>query len=204
MRILSLTLTCLVAAFSTSGAFAKSEDAAYDKGNNPVVDSRGGCVRTKWTDDRDPCAPTPPPQPVVEAPKPKPKPMPVVSQEQRTIYFEFDSYKLTPEGAAKIDQLANIVNGSKEITDVHIHGYTDQFGSDGYNATLATKRAEAVRDYFKARVSPYSGVTLHEADVKGLGKAQGEGCKEKHKKRAERIACMADQRRVEFEFKSIR
>lgn len=204
MRILLLSLAGFLALLA-SPSFAKSEDAAYDKTQKPVVDARGNCVRTKWMDETNPCDPkAPPPEPVAEAPKPKPKPMPVISREQRTIYFEFDSYKITPESATKIEQLAGIVSGSKEISDVHIHGYTDQFGSDSYNSVLATKRAEAVRDYFRSRISPYSGVVLHEADVKGLGKAEAQGCKEKSKKRAERIACMADQRRVEFEFKSVR
>ena len=183
-------------------AFSQSaEDAAYDKYDNPVVSSHGNCVRTKWQDENDPCAPPPPPAPKpVAKPKPAPKPLPVVSLEQRTIYFDFDSAKLTAESLNKLSEIATIINRSDAIMDVHVHGYTDQFGSDTYNLKLATERAAAVETYLDRN----SRLDTTVAEVRGLGKASPEEACQSLKKRAEKISCMKAERRVEVEFKSER
>lgn len=178
---------------------ASAQDAAWDKRNQPVGDSRGNCVRTKWQDVNDPCAPEPVPVPVAApAPAPAPAPMPIVALEQRTIYFDFDSAALTAESTAKLDQLSGIINNSLAIADVRIHGYTDQFGSSSYNEALANQRAAAVKDYLDGR----SRLDANVGDIRGLGKSSpAEGCGA-IKKRADRISCMAQERRVEIEFKA--
>ncbi|MFZ4541297.1 MAG: OmpA family protein [Rickettsiales bacterium] len=179
-------------------AFAASaEDAAYDKNKTTVIDSRGNCVRTKWQDKNDPCAAEmPAPKPVARvAPKPAPAPMPVVSREARTVYFDFNKASLTPDSKAKLDELSNIINSSTAINDVTIHGFTDQMGTASYNDALANKRVAIVKTYLdsKSRLKA-------EGDIKGLGKASPEeGC-DKIKKRADKISCMAKERRVEIEF----
>jgi OOP family OmpA-OmpF porin len=199
MRHLFLgTCALFMLAASPSLAASAANDAAYDKNVNPVADSRGNCVRTKWQDAGDPCAiPAPAPAPVPVA-APVPPPMPVVALEQRTIYFDFDSSELTPEANYKLDQLSIIINNSLAIADVRIHGYTDQFGTSSYNEVLANKRAAAVKAYLdgKSRLSSTVG------DVRGLGKSSpAQGC-ESLKKRDEKISCMAQERRVEVEFKA--
>lgn len=190
--------TCAIALLASSPVFAAADDATYDKYASPVGDSNGKCVRTKWQEASDPCAinkPEPAPVPVAA---PAPAPMPVVSLEQRTIYFDFDSAKLTPEATGKLDQLGAIINSSAAIADVRIHGFTDQFGSNSYNEALANKRAAAVKSYLDGRSRLSSTV----AEVLGLGKSTpAEGCNA-IKKRAEKIACMAQERRVEIEFKA--
>lgn len=200
MRTIMLsTASILVLSFAT-GAFAKSaEDAAYDKTNKPVYDSQGKCVRTLWQEDSDPCAPAaaPAPKPVpVAMPAPAPKPMPVITQEQRTVYFDFNSANLTGGATDKLDQLAAIINHATAITGVSIHGFTDQIGSESYNATLAHKRAQAVKAYLDSK----SRLVTTEGDVRGLGKSSPDAACEKVKKRAARIACMNKERRVEVEF----
>lgn len=187
-----LALTLAVPAFA-----APAEDAAWDKHSQPVGDSYGKCVRTKWQDASDPCAVNPPaPKPVAVAPAPLP--VPVVALEQRTIYFDFDKAVLTPEAHAKLDNLARIINSSMGISDVRIHGFTDQFGSNSYNKALSDKRAAAVKSYLDSKSRLQSTV----ADVEGLGKSvPAEGCKS-IKKRDERISCMAQERRVEVELKA--
>lgn len=197
-----LTMAICAALLLAQPAFSQSaEDAAYDKNSNPVVDSQGDCVRTKWQDENDPCAPPPPPAPKpVAKPKPAPKPLPVVSLEQRTIYFNFDSAELDAESLNKLGDLATIINRSDSIMDVHVHGYTDQFGSDTYNLKLATERASAVEQYLDRN----SRLDTTVAEVRGLGKASPEEECQTMKNRTKRIGCMASQRRVEIEFKAER
>jgi OOP family OmpA-OmpF porin len=195
------TCAILMLAAAPAAFAASAEDAAYDKKDQPVYDSNGKCVRTKWQDVADPCAPR-----VVEAPKPvplvtapAPAPIPEVALEQRTIYFDFDSAVLTDDSKTKLDALAEIINSSEAIADVRIHGFTDQFGTNSYNDVLSSKRAAAVKTYLDSKSRLSSTV----AEVKGLGKSEPAGCGDL-KKRDEKIACMAKQRRVEIEFKAQR
>lgn len=202
-----ITLNALVAALVIGlplVASAAMEDAAYSRqGDKPVRDSQGACVRTKWLDKADPCAIAKPAEPVrrVAAPVPVPPParIPNVALEQRTIYFAFDSAKISSEEAAKLDKLAAVVNGASGVSDVVIHGFTDQFGSESYNQKLAEKRAEAVRDYLNTR-TPHVNVAT--GDIRGLGKAKPEESCLRIKKRTARIACMKAERRVELELKA--
>lgn len=197
MRTTLLAAISLVALSFTAPAFAgPAEDAAYDKNSGPVIDSRGNCVRTKWQDVNDPCAPAPAPvKKVVARPAPAAAAVPVVSRENRTVYFDFNKADLTTAAKVKLDELAVIINDSTAITDVTIHGYTDQFGTATYNDALANKRVASVKTYLdsKSRLKA-------EGDIKGLGKSAPEAACQAIKKRAERITCMGKERRVEVEF----
>jgi OOP family OmpA-OmpF porin len=193
MRIALMTLASLTL-LTTSPVYASaSQDAAIDKNKTRVIDTRGNCVRTQWQDANDPCAPPPAPAPIAR-PAPTP-PIPQVSREALTVYFDFNSAALTAEASGKLDRIAEIVNGSTAITGVLIHGFTDQLGTDGYNAALATKRVEAVKAYLDGK----SRLTAQGGDIRGLGKSSPEaGCEEL--KRDAKIVCMAKERRVEIEF----
>lgn len=187
-----------VLAFHMPAFAGPAEDAAYDKNNGAVIDSRGNCVRTKWQDVNDPCAPAPAPVKKVAAkpaPAPAPAPAPVMSTEQRTVYFDFNKTDLTTAAKVKLDELAAVINGASAITNVTIHGFTDQLGTAAYNDALANKRVEAVKAYLdsKSRLKA-------EGDIKGLGKSAPEAGCDAIKKRAERISCMGKERRVEIEF----
>jgi OmpA-OmpF porin, OOP family len=197
MRSTLLAAVSLVALSIAAPAFAgPAEDAAYDKNNGTVIDTRGNCVRTKWQDVNDPCAPAAAPVKKVAArPAPAPAPVPVVSRENRTVYFDFNKADLTTAAKVKLDELAAVINEASSITDVTIHGFTDQFGTAAYNDALANKRVAAVKTYLdsKSRLKA-------EGDIKGLGKSAPEAGCEAIKKRAERITCMGKERRVEVEF----
>ena len=197
--LISACAVLALSAAATPAAFADSaQDAAYDQRDQAIGDSRGNCVRTKWQEASDPCAIAPAPAPVVPVAAPAPQPVPVVALEQRTLYFDFDSAQLTSEAQAKLDNLSTIINQSLAIADVRIHGFTDQFGSSSYNEVLANKRASAVKSY----LDQHSRLSSTVAEVKGLGKSNpAEGCGAM-KKRAEKISCMAQERRVEIEFKT--
>lgn len=197
MRTTLLAAASLVTLAFHVPAFAGSaEDAAYDKNKGIVIDSRGNCVRTKWQDVNDPCAPAPAPVKKVAAkPAPAPAPAPIMSTEQRTVYFDFNKADLTTAAKVKLDELSAVINDSSAITNVTIHGYTDQLGTASYNDALANKRVETVKAYLdsKSRLKA-------EGDIKGLGKSTPEAGCEAIKKRAERITCMGKERRVEIEF----
>ncbi len=186
------TASILTLTLAGQALAAPAEDAAYDRNKSTVIDSRGNCVRTQWQDKNDPCAPYVP-TPVA---KPAPKAiMPVISTEARTIYFDFNRATLTSEATTKLDELAKVINESTAITNVTIHGFTDQFGTDSYNNALAQKRVDVAKAYLdsKSRLKT-------EGDIKGLGKSAPEAACTDIKKRDAKIACMAKERRVEVEF----
>lgn len=198
--LLRISAAALVLAATTPAFAAPAVDAAWDKRDQPVIDTRGNCVRTKWMGDQDPCQPQAAVAVPAPAPAPAPAPIPEVALEQRTIYFDFDSAVLTGESQSKLDALSEVINSSAAIADVRIHGFTDQFGSSSYNEALANKRAAAVKSYLDGKSRLDSTV----AEVKGLGKSSpAEGC-DSLSKRDEKIACMAKERRVEIEFKAQR
>lgn len=190
----------LILSFTAPAFAAPAEDAAYDKNKGPVIDTRGNCVRTKWQDVNDPCAaPAPAPRPAAPVARPRTV-VPTMSREALTVYFDFNKASLTAESKAKLDKIAEVVNGSTAITDVTIHGFTDQIGTDSYNTALANKRVEAVKAYLDGK----SRLTAQGGDIRGLGKSSPEAGCESLKKRAEKIACMAKERRVEIEFNAQR
>lgn len=195
-----LTLAGLAAGFLLSAAApARADDSqkpARDVWDGVVRNTFGNCVRTKWDDSTDPCAPpAPPAPPVVQAPPP-PAP-PVVSLEQRTIYFDFDSAKLTPEAVAKLDALVAVILSSNQIIQAGVIGYADEMGNEEYNLALSQKRAEAVEAYIDSRVS----IDTRVMELRGLGESNPVTDCAAIKKRAEKISCLAQDRRVEVAFK---
>ena len=198
-----LSKSFLAAAISTgmmlNAAAALADDsqkAARDVWDGIVRNTYGNCVRTKWDADLDPCAPpAPPAPPVVQVPPPPPPP--VVSLEQRTIYFDFDSAKLTPDAVAKLDALVSVIQSSNQIIQAGVIGFADEMGNEEYNLALSQKRAEAVEAYIDSRVS----IDTRVMELRGLGESNPVTDCSAIKKRAEKISCLAQDRRVEVAFK---
>jgi len=190
-------LAGVVASFMAASPLqaADSQKTARDGWDGVVRNSFGNCVRTKWDAETDPCAPPAPPAPVVQAPPP-PAP-PVVSLEQRTLYFDFDSAKLSPEAVAKLDALVNIIQSSNQIIQAGVIGYADEMGNEEYNMALSQKRADAVAEYLATRVT----IDTRVLELRGLGESNSVTDCQTVKKRAEKIACLAQDRRVEVAFK---
>src|SRR5215472_12654655 len=82
------------------------------------------------------CKPATPPPPPAAAPPPAPK--------QFIVYFEFDKYNLTPEGARVVQDAAAAykAGGSAQVT---VAGHTDTVGTQQYNLALSKRRADTVR-----------------------------------------------------------
>lgn len=80
----------------------------------------------------------------------------------RNAYFEYNSAKLTPEGAQQVKQaVARIAAGTAHLK---IIGKADRSGSDPYNMKLSEKRAQAIRDAAVA-----AGLPANRIDVAWTG-----------------------------------
>lgn len=62
------------------------------------------------------------------------------------VLFGFNSDKLTPDGKAQLDDLANQAKGMDRFV-IEVQGFTDKSGSTAYNETLSEARAQAVARY---------------------------------------------------------
>lgn len=142
----------------------------------------------------------PAPAPVVETPPPAPAPAPVAPPPARfekitleaTKMFQFDKAELIMP-APRLDEIAAALQADPSITNVDITGYTDRLGSEQYNLKLSERRANAVRDYLVSK-----GIDGSRLNAYGKGEANPVvTCNQK--KRAELIACLEPNRRVEVE-----
>lgn len=85
-------------------------------------------------------APAPAPKKVAKKAKPKPKPKPVKTE--YSIYFDFDSSKLTAKGNAAVTAIVRAATRSAKMISLRAH--TDRSGGNRYNAILSKARADAV------------------------------------------------------------
>lgn len=202
------------------GQDAKNQGYLVDtQGQNAIVRAVGAgvCVRTSdWTPARavaecDPdlvrkpepkVAPKPEPKPKpAPAPKPAPKkdapakPLPQKIKFSGDTLFDFDKAVLKPEGKAKLDDLARLLEGAKYEVILSI-GHTDRIGSAAYNQKLSVRRAEAVKGYLVSK-----GIAPNRIYTDGKGKTQPvtkpADCRGKRGKAL--IACLQPDRRAEVE-----
>lgn len=142
--------------------------------------------------------PPPPPEPVVvqapPPPAPVPPPPPVYQKItlSATELFAFDSAVLNAP-QPKLDDIAAALNANTQINQVIITGYADRIGSDKYNLNLSEKRANSVKTYLNNK-----GVDGQRLNAVGKGESNPVVvCN--NKKRADLIACLEPNRRVEIE-----
>jgi peptidoglycan-associated lipoprotein len=70
------------------------------------------------------------------------------------VFFQFDSWSLTPEGKRALERTLKWFKQAPS-SNLIIEGHADQRGTQGYNMVLAKKRAAAVQDYLsQLGVSP--------------------------------------------------
>ncbi|WP_081463738.1 OmpA family protein [Candidatus Glomeribacter gigasporarum] len=150
-------------------------------------------IAEDWTSAAQAAAEACPPPP---APAPAPKPaLPAKRVLGADALFAFDRADLSTspsERREKLDQLAQDVQQVDTVKQLTITGYTDRLGSAAYNLRLSERRAQAVKHYLAAR-----GVRALMA-ARGFGK-QNPLVECAQKNRAELIACLQPNRRVEIE-----
>jgi OOP family OmpA-OmpF porin len=81
------------------------------------------------------------------------------------MFFDFDKSVLKPEGKAKLDDLVGKLQGISLEVIIAV-GHTDSVGSDTYNQTLSTKRADAVKAYLVSK-----GVEKNRIYTEGKGES---------------------------------
>lgn len=67
-----------------------------------------------------------------------------------TLFFDFDSLRLTPESVRALERYFD-ESGQYDILSFRILGYADEMGSDEYNMELSRRRSEEVAAYLKRR-----------------------------------------------------
>lgn len=110
--------------------------------------------------------------------------------------FAFDKSSiddLTPKGREQLDELAGrIVAEDNRLSMVHVVGYTDRLGSADHNDRLSRRRAYTVMEYLVGHGVPSNVVV---AEGRGSVAPVTTDCESGN--RAELIACLAPDRRVE-------
>jgi OOP family OmpA-OmpF porin len=149
----------------------------------------------------------PAPRPVAPPPAPAPAPAPAPVTRNFDIsadgMFAFDRAELSEIGRNRINNALTELKqaGITDIRDVRIVGHTDPLGSDSYNQSLSEARANSVKNYLASQGISASSISASGAGESKLKiteadcKAKGQG-----RTRADLIACLAPNRRVEASF----
>jgi outer membrane protein OmpA-like peptidoglycan-associated protein len=101
---------------------------------------------------------------------------------------------LTPEGKAKLDELAAKIKAAGKVDTIRVIGHADKTGKASSNMKLSQKRAAAVAGYLKAQ-----GVKAGKIITAGKGDTQPVVQCDAKLPKAELIACHGPNRRVEVE-----
>ncbi len=166
------------ALFAAPFIASAAQDVVRDERGNVLTNTWDNCVLTDWEGGAE-CGSTP--QEIA------------ASKEQLTVYYGFDSARLTPAAVAKLDRLAGLIGASSSVSDVSIIGYADAIGGNAYNDALSNRRANAVSSYLASKGVNTSGVTL-----KGLGEGSSKSqCTSSTGN--ERKACLWRDRRTEIQ-----
>src|SRR5262245_19123306 len=112
------------------------------------------------------CAQQPPPPPVAAAPPPPPPPPPPPVY---SVYFDYNSSRLGPEGR-EIGRLAADSFKAGTPSSIQVTGFADPSGSASYNKRLSLKRASVV-----AATLVEDGVPRSSLVVSGDGETTGGG-----------------------------
>lgn len=104
------------------------------------------------------------------------------------IYFEYDKSNITPEGAAELDKLVQVMKAKPQMV-IMAKAHTDNRGSAEYNLALSDRRARATVQYVLTK-----GIDAARISGQGYGENEpkvncGENCTEEQH---------AQNRRIEF------
>jgi outer membrane protein OmpA-like peptidoglycan-associated protein len=187
---------------TTSVAYAQSsdQDVAVDQNKQPVIDSRGNCVRTVWEQGYDECdAGLKETTTIQETRTEVVSPARQLTREQRTVLFDFDKDNIDSEAQNNLNSLSSVLKSSEDVRRANIVGYADPIGTTDYNQKLSERRAQAVKEYMANRGYLNTRVT----EVRALGESDKFAECEGISKRADKIECLRPNRRVEVELEFI-
>ncbi|OIQ21016.1 MAG: hypothetical protein BM557_04445 [Flavobacterium sp. MedPE-SWcel] len=83
------------------------------------------------------------------------------------IYFDFDKYDITPQGAKELDKVVFVLENFPDV-EIKIESHTDSRGSDEYNMKLSQNRATATYNYILSKAINPERIE----NVKGYGESQ--------------------------------
>lgn len=178
MKKLSFLAAGIIAVlFSVSAAEAKDvRDVVRTENGIVVVNTFENCVRTSWESDADGCKGR-------------------IKLTERTIYFDFGSAALTQDSLRKLNKLATRLKNADDVISLKVIGYADKIGSASSNNALSARRAKAVESYLRSRVKN----SFSRREVRGLGESNSRTSCSDSLSRADKIECLAEDRRVEVE-----
>ncbi len=84
----------------------------------------------------------------------------------RTVYFDFDSAKISDESLTLLEVHGNFIASNGNVS-VRLEGHTDERGSREYNIALGDRRAQSVR-----RVLLFQGASVDQLDTISYGEEQ--------------------------------
>lgn len=191
LAVLAAALLTIVAVDASAAGHNKMRNTVNTKWDDKVRTTAGHCITTKWTGGKRQCGKMHMHAPAVSSPLS----FSVMSLADRTVYFGFDSANLDALGKRVLDGLVSKLSGISNLKGVSVVGYADRIGNEAYNVALSRRRAKTVADYLKS-----SGVAnVSVGDVRGLGEKGSVSSCDKVKGRAQMIACLSPDRRVEVD-----
>lgn len=135
----------LSAALAACGSSVELDESASGAGSSMANGSSAG-VSTGGSGQYDPFNPQSP------------------LAQQRSVYFDFDSYTVSEQYRPVVEMHANYLSSHPQ-QQVMIEGNTDERGSSEYNLALGQRRSEAVR-----RILMLLGVRDDQVEAISLGK----------------------------------
>jgi outer membrane protein OmpA-like peptidoglycan-associated protein len=169
-----------------SGSDLSNNLVVNDMRGQQVKDLRGNCIYTKWTEGTNTCGS------VAAAPAAAAG----ISQNERTIYFGFNSATLSAESVYKLNRLLGKIKDSGSVLSATIVGHADHMGDAAYNQSLSARRANAVRSYLASH--GFSNTKVTTVTAEGENAPVTEGCDKAGAKGAT-INCLQPDRRVEVQ-----
>lgn len=82
------------------------------------------------------------------------------------VFFDFDDTNLKPASVSSLNRLVKFLKAHPSLA-ITIAGHTDNVGSESYNRTLSTKRAETVKEFLLA-----SGIVASRLGTVGKGASE--------------------------------
>lgn len=140
-----MALCCVIAISACSKKDVKSDEPGF----NPSSEGDGSGASTS---------------PAVDTSSTSAGDASAASSELQTVYFEFDSYRLTNEGRDSLKFNVDYLKNNATAT-IQIEGHCDEKGTTEYNLALGERRANAARDYMKK-----AGVDASRISVISYGK----------------------------------